>query len=85
MKLHPVHLAEQVQELLKAHRKAGPHARADLVFPGERAEHLDGAGRPRKVYRLPPGGQPPTNTDGSFKALATLLAAAGCKPCGPWM
>ncbi len=46
---------------------------ADLVTAA--TEHLDGAGRPRKVYRLPPGGQPPTNTDGSFKALATLLAA----------
>lgn len=43
-----VPLAEQVQELLKAHRNTVPHGRADLVFPGERAEDLDGAAlRPR--------------------------------------
>lgn len=37
-------------------------------------EHREGAGRPRKVYRLPPGFQPEDSTDGAFEALATLLA-----------
>ena len=46
-----VPMAEQVQKLLKAHRKAVPHARADLVFPGERAEHLDGAALRRRYKK----------------------------------
>ncbi len=40
---------------------------AELVTAG--TEHREGAGRPRKVFRLPPGVQPPGSTDGSFHAL----------------
>jgi hypothetical protein len=42
-----VPMADQVQRLLKAHRKIVPHAHADLVFPGER-------GVPRRIGTPPP-------------------------------
>jgi integrase len=38
-----VPMAEQVRDLLKAHRKLVAYDRADLVFPGERGECLDGS------------------------------------------
>ena len=46
-----VPMAEQVKTLLKAHRKTVPHDRADLVFPGERAEYLDGAALRRRYKK----------------------------------
>lgn len=46
-----VPMAEQVQTLLEAHRKTVPHGRADLVFPGERAEYLDGAALRRRYKK----------------------------------
>ena len=46
-----VPMAEQVQELLTVHRKAVPHDRGDLVFPGERAEYLDGAALRRRYKK----------------------------------
>ena len=46
-----VPMAEQVQKLLKAHRKLVPNDRADLVFPGERAEYLDGAALRRRYKK----------------------------------
>jgi integrase len=46
-----VPMAEQVQTLLKAHRKTVAHGRADLVFPGERAEYLDGAALRRRYKK----------------------------------
>jgi integrase len=44
-------MAEQVQVVLQAHRKAVPHDRPDLVFPGERAEYLDGAALRRRYKK----------------------------------
>ena len=38
-------------DLLKAHRKRVPHARADLVFPGERGEYLDGSALRRRYKK----------------------------------
>lgn len=46
-----VPLAEQVRDLLETHRNDTPHARADLVFPGERAEYLDGAALRRRYKK----------------------------------
>jgi integrase len=44
-------MADQVQTLLNAHRKSVPNDRADLVFPGERAEYLDGAALRRRYKK----------------------------------
>lgn len=46
-----VPMAEQVQELLQAHRRTVPHDRGELVFPGERAEYLDGAALRRRYKK----------------------------------
>jgi integrase len=46
-----VPMAEQVHDLLKAHRKAVPNDRADLVFPGERGEYLDGSALRRRYKK----------------------------------
>lgn len=46
-----VPMAQQVQELLKGHRKTIPSARDELVFPGERAEYLDGAALRRRYEK----------------------------------
>jgi integrase len=46
-----VPMADQVQDLLQAHRKTIPHDRGDLVFPGERAEYLDGAALRRRYKK----------------------------------
>lgn len=46
-----VPMAEQVQMLLKAHRKTIQHGRADLVFPGERADYVDGAALRRRYKK----------------------------------
>ncbi|MBA3327621.1 MAG: hypothetical protein H0T43_04890 [Solirubrobacterales bacterium] len=43
--------AEQVRGLLKNHRDRVPHARGDLVFPGERGEFLDGSALRRRYKR----------------------------------
>ena len=45
-----VPLAEQVRDLLNKHRERVPHARADLVFRGERGEYVDGSALTRR-YR----------------------------------
>ncbi len=46
-----VPLAEQVRDLLKAHRKLVPADRAELVFPGERGEYLDGSALRRRYKK----------------------------------
>jgi integrase len=46
-----VPMADQVQWLLKAHRKIVPQAHADLVFPGERGEYLDGSALRRRYKK----------------------------------
>ena len=46
-----VPMAEQVRDLLKEHRKRVPHNRADLVFPGERGEYLDGSALTRRYKK----------------------------------
>jgi integrase len=46
-----VPMAEQVRELLKGHCKTVPSARDELVFPGERAEYLDGAALRRRYKK----------------------------------
>lgn len=46
-----VPMAEQVRDLLKEHRKRVPHDRADLVFPGERGEYLDGSALTRRYKK----------------------------------
>ena len=46
-----VPMADQVQKLLKAHRKTVPHAREQLVFPGERGEYLDGSALRRRYKK----------------------------------
>lgn len=43
--------AEQVRDLLKEHRDRVPHARNDLVFPGERGEFLDGSALRRRYKK----------------------------------
>ena len=43
--------AEQVHDLLKEHRDRVPHARGDLVFPGERGEFLDGSALRRRYKK----------------------------------
>ncbi len=47
-----VPLAEQVRDLLKAHRKLVPSDRAELVFPGERGEYLDGSALRRRYKKV---------------------------------
>jgi integrase len=44
-------MAEHVRDLLKAHKKLVPRNRADLVFPGERGEHLDGPALRRRYKK----------------------------------
>lgn len=46
-----VPMADQVQKLLKAHRKTVPSGRDQLVFPGERGEYLDGSALRRRYKR----------------------------------
>lgn len=46
-----VPMAEQVRDLLKAHKKAVPQGRGDLVFPGERGEYLDGSALRRRYKK----------------------------------
>jgi integrase len=46
-----VPMAEQVRDLLKEHRKRVPDGRADLVFPGERGEYLDGSALTRRYKK----------------------------------
>ena len=46
-----VPMAEQVREALEAQLERVPHERGDLVFPGERAEHLDGAALRRRYKK----------------------------------
>lgn len=43
-----VPMAEQVRDLLEAHRERVPHGRSDLVFPGEHSEYLDGSALRRR-------------------------------------
>lgn len=44
-------MAEQVRDLLKAHGKLVPSDRAELVFPGERGEYLDGSALRRRYKK----------------------------------
>jgi integrase len=46
-----VPMAEQVRDLLKAHRKLVAHDPAELVFPGERGEYLDGSALRRRYKK----------------------------------
>ena len=46
-----VPMAEQVRDLLKAHRKLVPADRAELIFPGERGEYLDGSALRRRYKK----------------------------------
>jgi len=46
-----VPMAEQVRDELDAHRRRVPHYRADLVFPGERGEFLDGSALRRRYKK----------------------------------
>lgn len=46
-----VPMAEQVRDLLKAHKKVVPRGRGDLVFPGERGEYLDGSALRRRYKK----------------------------------
>jgi integrase len=46
-----VPMAEQVRYELDAHRRRVPHDRADLVFPGERGEFLDGSALRRRYKK----------------------------------
>lgn len=46
-----VPMAEQVRDLLKAHSKLVPSDRAELVFPGERGEYLDGSALRRRYKK----------------------------------
>jgi integrase len=46
-----VPMAEQVQRLLKTHRKTVPNGRDQLVFPGERGEYLDGSALRRRYKK----------------------------------
>lgn len=46
-----VPMAEQVREALEAQRDRVPHGRADLVFPGERGEYLDGSALRRRYKK----------------------------------
>jgi integrase len=46
-----VPMARQVNQLLASHRKTVPHGRADLAFPGERGEYLDGSAITRRYKK----------------------------------
>lgn len=46
-----VPMAEQVRDLLKAHKKLVSDDRAALVFPGERGEYLDGSALRRRYKK----------------------------------
>jgi integrase len=46
-----VPMADQVQKLLKAHRKTVANGRDQLVFPGERGEYLDGSALRRRYKK----------------------------------
>ena len=46
-----VPVADQVQKLLKAHRKTVANGRDQLVFPGERGEYLDGSALRRRYKK----------------------------------
>ncbi len=46
-----VPMADQVQKLLKVHRKTVPRGREELVFPGERGEYLDGSALRRRYKK----------------------------------
>jgi integrase len=46
-----VPMADQVQKLLKVHRKTVPNGREELVFPGERGEYLDGSALRRRYKK----------------------------------
>ncbi len=46
-----VPMAEQIDKMLEDHRERVLHARADLVFPGERGEFLDGSALRRRYKK----------------------------------